>query len=365
MLFMLMTLFPVFTGMAQNLLPVKSYFHLTGKIGGSVSVTVDLVKDRDSLYASLSLRSESYTSSNYNIWYSNPKELTGKMRPDGTLWLKEVFSEGAPLLTGQMTGNGSIRGQWNSVADRQKLPVELNESYPDGSVPFSVYSIKGSKPLTRKANSQRGKIALLMLLPEESGNPLLSDSLKSLIIREFTGRQENTESPEILLEQARDSYFENYISSNQPLLGEFPDAPSLNWEMLKFMHILNNRGHQLTFYILTYAFTGGAHGLETQEFRNMDLKTGKSIALRELLKPGYEEALSLLLTKKLHQIKKIPDNQKLTDAGYFTDLVKPTDNFYLTENGIGFYYNHYDIAPYSFGSSDLFLTFDEVKGLMK
>ncbi len=350
---------------AQNLLPVKGYLHLEGKIDNDLLVTMDLVKDRDSLYSTLSIRSENYSSRNYNIWYSDPKELCGNINASGTLWLKEVFSEYAPLINGQLTGNGMIKGTWNSDGGKRKLPLELVEKYPEGSVQFNVYSLKGSKALTKKPNGQKGEISLLLLLPEESSNPVISDSLRLLMIEKFTGKRMNPESPERMLEQIRDSYFESYFTSNEPLLKEFPDAPSLNWELLKYMHIMNNSRHRLTFSVLTYAFTGGAHGLETEEFHNLDLKTGKMTGLEDLLKPGYDAALTQLLTRKLHELYQIPENQKLTDAGYFTDTVKPTSNFYLTENGIGFYYNHYDIAPYSFGPSDVFLTFDEVRGLMK
>jgi len=350
---------------AQSLIPVKGYLHMEGKIDNNLSVMMDLVKDRDSLYSTLSIRTENYGSGSYNVWYGDPKELCGKISKSGALWLKEVFSENAPLITGQLSGNGMIKGTWNSDSGKQKLPLELTEKYPEGTIQFNVYSLKGSKPLTKKPNSQKGDISLLLLLPEESSNPVTSDSLKLLIIEKFTGKRDNAESPERLLEQIRDKYFENYLVSNEPMLKEFPDAPSLNWELLKYMHIMNNCRYHMTFSILTYAFTGGAHGLETEEFYNLDLRSGRSILLEDLLKPGYDELLSQLITRKLHGLYNIPGKQKLTDAGYFTDTIKPTPNFYLTENGIGFYYNHYDIAPYSFGPSDVFLTFDELRELIR
>jgi len=149
------------------------------------------------------------------------------------------------------------------------------------------------------------------------------------------------------------------------LLKEFPDAGNLNWELLKFMNILFNGNHQLTFYILTYAYTGGAHGLETQEFYSIDLTKGRRITLDNIFKEGYQERLSELLTKKVHDIQGIPLSKNLSESGFFVDLIEPNNNFYLTGNGIGFFYNHYEIAPYSNGSTDLFFTFEELKAIIK
>ncbi|MEI6454759.1 MAG: RsiV family protein [bacterium] len=353
------------SGSGQELIPAKGYFHLTGKIDNTILVTMDLVKDRDTLYSSHSLRSTNYNTSTFNIWYSNPKDLCGKISSSGNFTLKEVFSESGQQIAGQMTGSGLIKGTWKVGSGKQKLPFELREGYPAGSVQFNVFSIKGSKSLTKKPNSQKGIISMVVLLPEESNNPVTSDSLRTFIIEKFTGKKDDQTPPEKLLGQVRESFFENYQTSNEPLLKEFPDAPTLNWEMLKFMHILNNADYHLTFFILTYAFTGGAHGLETEEFFNLDLKTGRLFTLKDIFKDGSDEILSGILTRKLHELIKIPETQKLTDAGYFTDTIKPTANFYLTENGIGFYYNQYDIAPYSFGPADVFLPFEEIKEILK
>ena len=60
----------------------------------------------------------------------------------------------------------------------------------------------------------------------------------------------------------------------------------------------------------------------------------------------------------------LPTSQSLKDAGFFTDPVKPTDNFYITGEGIGFFYNQYDIAPYASGSIDVFIPFRELKDVL-
>jgi len=121
----------------------------------------------------------------------------------------------------------------------------------------------------------------------------------------------------------------------------------------------------LSFYILNYAFTGGAHGLENLDYTNVDLKKGRLIKLDDILPETGKQQLSMLLTRKLKQMNKLTEAQKLSENGYFVDEIQPNENFYLTPYGIGFVYNHYDIAPYSFGATDIFLTADEVRDLIR
>ena len=57
--------------------------------------------------------------------------------------------------------------------------------------------------------------------------------------------------------------------------------------------------------------------------------------------------------------------QELEDMGYVTtgDLT-PTENFYLSKDGITFYYNVYDIAPYVMGPVKITLPYEMMQHLL-
>ena len=131
------------------------------------------------------------------------------------------------------------------------------------------------------------------------------------------------------------------------------------------MNILLNGNGLLSFYIESYAFTGGAHGMQTRDYITNSLETGRVISLGEIFEGDYETALTAILTSKIKAVSNISQEQKLSASGFFVDEIKPSPNFYITRNGIGFYYNHYEIAPYSNGPTDLFLPFGEIKKLLK
>jgi hypothetical protein len=157
-------------------------------------------------------------------------------------------------------------------------------------------------------------------------------------------------------------YFENYITTNESIYKETMGA-SFDWESLKFMDVILNRSFLLTFYIEQYAFTGGAHGLQTRDYTVVNLRKGSAVSLNEIFSGDYEAALTDLLTKQARKMHNIDSDKKLTDNGFFVETIKPTNNFYLTINGIGFFYNHYEIAPYSNGPDDIFIPFADLKSI--
>lgn len=343
---------------SQSLLPLSGYFHLTGYINSGNQAILELVKLGDSVYA------------DFQDLSGNPMiqprraELAGKMGKDGNFRLEELFNEKGATLTGKSDGEMNITGTWKTPAGRS-FPVTFSEKYPAGTVQLNLFATNESKKLVNKAHTPSARIDLAVLMPAESGNSVVSDSLATIIRQCFFGVSNSDSTTESLVHSMKSDFFDNYFSTNEEMYKEMPEGMSYNWEMLKFMHIMINNDHLLTFYITSYGFSGGAHGLETDQYYSVNLKTGKIIQMQDIIRPGTEEILSGLLTGKLKKMAGLAPDSRLTDSGYFTDTIKPGSNFYLTPDGIGFYYNQYDIAPYAFGSTNIFLDFNELKGVMR
>jgi hypothetical protein len=350
---------------AQQMIPKRCYFRFSGAAGDKLIMTLNLVKINDSLYGDYQLHdpagNDLYDYDDVAARGSTPM-LGGKLAADGSFALRSPFGNASPKFSGQFVNAQKIKGVWQMR--ESKTAIELTESYPAGSVQFNVSSLKTAIPLAKKKGSPSGKMEMTVLTPAESTNPLISDSLRMMILEKFTGSKVSTGSPDTALRNMKQAFSENYISSNEDLYKSPEAGPSLNWESLEHMHILFNEKQFLSYYIIRYVFTGGAHGLEMYDFSNVNLFNGKPIELKDIFIPGYEPALSDILTKKFRDISGLKPGQALKDAGFFTDTVKPVDNFYLTANGIGFFYNHYEIAPYANGPSNCFLDFGELKPLL-
>lgn len=364
-LFPILVLLVSVTCTAQPLVPKKCYQRLSGRIGNDFTIEMNLVKINDTLYGDYFFLRTGKLPEGKNYQDGGMIPLYGKVKADGTFTLREnPWSKGG-RFTGRFTGGSGISGTWESMDGGFKAPFTLTESYPGGSVPMNVFSLKGSVPLVKKQGSPRASFEYAMMLPAESANPVFSDSLTRLVLQKFANRSiQDHPDPEQLLLGMRQVYFDNYIASNEAIYTHVKGM-SFDWQSIKSMNILLNGSGILSFFVESYAFTGGAHGISSRDCYAILLENGKILNTEELFIEGYEPELTRLLTEKLRQEQSIPASTSLKDAGFFVDSVHPSPNFYVTRNGIGFFYNYYEIAPHSSGPTDLFLPFADLERLLK
>jgi hypothetical protein len=350
------------SGNSQSLVPKRCYLHLVGKINKEFPVEMNLVKINDSIFGDYSFVQAG------NLPFAK-KDIgkgimfSGRMTSADAFFIREYDAESESSFTGKFVNSQTLTGFFETGKGSKPLPFEVMEKYPEGSVGMNVFYQKAFQPLVKKQKTPGASIQLALLLPGESANPLISDSLIRLMIDKFNGNQTRITDPIKLLDGIKQTYFDNYISSNEAIYIATMSS-IFNWQSLKFLHILLNDAHILTFYIDHYAFTGGAHGLQTRQFMVINLWTGKEIVLKDIFKINYEAPLDEILSDKIHEMNHIPTSQNLKDSGFFTDSIKPTENFYLTRDGIGFYYNQYDIAPYAYGTIDLFIPLKDLKEVL-
>jgi len=329
-------------------LPKKAYFRMEGKINNESDLVLHLVKVNDSLYCDYP-----FAEGMFSAW-------SGKISPDGSFTLRSFYFEKGDVIRGKFTDKSNVSGTFEMNGEGKKVPFKLTEKYPAGSIPLSVFYQSAVKPLVTKPSSPRATIQQCVIVPGESANPVTSDTLRKIILDTFARRAFAKTDPAWVLNSLQQVYFDDYVATNEDLYKDMPDSHSLDWEFLKLMHIIFNEEDFLTFYVQTYAFTGGAHGLQTEEYAVINTRKGETLKTSDLFKPDYDSAVTILLTKKLKSSNGLKDDQKLSENGWFIDEIRPNENFYLTSEGIGFHYNPYEIAPYSSGTTDIFLTFSEL-----
>lgn len=116
--------------------------------------------------------------------------------------------------------------------------------------------------------------------------------------------------------------------------------------------VYNNNG--LWCYLCnSYIYTGGAHGLSTSIGFVYDVYDSMPVTLNDIFD---EESLPAVL----EMIKGYIDG--LDDANaYWKELVTVSENFTVNEEGITWYYNPYEIAPYYIGITAVPVSFDKLK----
>lgn len=115
-----------------------------------------------------------------------------------------------------------------------------------------------------------------------------------------------------------------------------------------------------------YEYTGGAHGNRYLLIQNYDLETGDMVNEQDLFIDDYYEPLkTLLLNALIAQTDNAESKRDLRRMGYSVADVVPNENFYVTQEGITYVYNPYEIAPYAMGCIEIFLPWEKVRPLIR
>lgn len=114
-------------------------------------------------------------------------------------------------------------------------------------------------------------------------------------------------------------------------------------------------------------FTGGAHGGHGTYFINIDPRTGKEFRLDNYFKPQYEEPLRRIADRMFRRENEIADTASLQENMFEfpNDRFELNGNYGFTKAGLVFYYNNYEIAPYAAGPTELVISYDSLKPLMR
>jgi len=122
-----------------------------------------------------------------------------------------------------------------------------------------------------------------------------------------------------------------------------------------------NDNRTMSISVIYYQYTGGAHGNYNKETVNLDLVNEKELSLRELF-DGSDDYKQVLTKEILKQMNNDKDNlfpETLKDFKASDDL-----KFYLTDEGIVFYFDPYEVAPYASGIVEYKISYESLKDVL-
>lgn len=333
------------------------YRHYTGSVGANIQIVVDLVKSGEKL-------------SGYYYYFFDEKSGDtswthyGKSMPIyGTITDNQFeFSEFDPDVKGAVfkgfIENDSITGTWNSADGKKKLPIGLKQNYPQGSLPFTAYFMNRTGPLFEQKLNPKASIEVSLLVPGDYSPSIVADSVRNDIYDHFFDVTIPSSDPAILLDSMKELYFRNYRKSNADIYQE--GAASFDWQKIKEVRVLHNEKEILSLEFHDYGYTGGAHGLSISSFQVFDLKDGHKIGLDEIFRADFRNDLRDIINSVARKKYHLERNTPMTEAGFFVQYIDPTGNFYITKDGIGFYYNQYEIAPFALGPIEIFVNYNDL-----
>lgn len=179
-------------------------------------------------------------------------------------------------------------------------------------------------------------------------NPTIIDkintSIRADIFQKAVGRQVNS----------FDQMMTDLSGSYDSLIKDFDDYTQA-WLVEINSDILYQQENYISVASTVFTYTGGAHPNNSQVYRSYDLTTGEAIGLDDILEQGYSSALNSSAEIEFRMQKEIPPNESLESAGYWLEdgEFKVNDNFAIINQSLMFYYNPYEIGPYSLGATEL------------
>lgn len=241
-----------------------------------------------------------------------------------------------------------------------------------GSLEFDSIQVNETAHLFSDTTKPACNLIINLAFADQSSDTRLKDSLNTYFISACLGDKYIAMQPEEAIKEYTKKYISDYRSDLEPLYQkEANDSSSDVGAWYSYYKYIQSHvqfyAKDLLIYRYRYEeYTGGAHGIYMTSFLNIDLRTLSPIRLDNLFAEGYEEALTDLLWNQLMAMHKVTSREELEEMGYAsTGELAPTENFYLSKEGITFYYNVYDIAPYVMGAIEISIPWEMLQHLLK
>lgn len=221
-------------------------------------------------------------------------------------------------------------------------------------------------------------VRLDLLSPTASGDAkIVADSLRTYLMRRHA-----LEGPEYVAHLTVESYLDSVIDYGlkgymedleraKSLMRDDAESPTallsfFTDELIKSDSLTYNRGDLVSVKISQYAFNGGANGAASIQSGTYDLRNNAPLTVDQLFADGSEEPVNQLLLQALMTSFGVERVEELADKGvYFYEEAKMGENFYLTQEGVTFFFNPYDIAAHFVGPIELTLPYGDLSGYLK
>jgi len=211
-------------------------------------------------------------------------------------------------------------------------------------------------------------------IPIAFTNKVVLKLIRSNIILNLFGEEYISHSNDSIVQLFTKDLVTDYKENNEPLLSQMDSANvySFNNEHVVSGFSLLSDKKIYVYGIERFVYMGGAHGLETRNYYNYDLKTGKALTENDLFNSNYEAELSEIIKKRIvEESKEMKETKEtepildLEDTDFWSDSIKPNGNFYITDESINYVFNPYEIAPYYMGQTEVSIPFNRLKNILK
>lgn len=248
-----------------------------------------------------------------------------------------------------------------------------NTGQPSRNLQFEEITLSKSEHLFADESKPACNLSIDFAFVNNANTIGAKDSINAYLLSALFGKKYQQLSPQEAMEGYAKEYVTNYLADLEPMIQKDIDnhidkdqlTAWYSYEQELKGSVETYMGILLTYRTYKNEYSGGPHGMYTTEFINLNLNTIQPILLDELFAEDYQETLTELLWYQLALDNGVETRDELEEMGYATTgELAPTENFYISEDGITFYYNVYEIAPYSMGPTQITLSYDMLEYIL-
>lgn len=265
------------------------------------------------------------------------------MNGAASLNLTGVFNEN------NFSGNSTL--QKGSASKNAGFQMSLNTG--QGFTPFGYYFVQGSTRLPAKLkNESQCDFSSGTVWPINKG--ALSASLKKEI-SVLLAIKPNVANPAVSMKAAEDEFFAGWLKDNSKMTPAEASQMGLSLSASQGTNIMvmYEDDRTITLAAFNSAYSGGAHDMYSTSLYNFDKKSGRRLQLKDVLTPAGIRLLPAYLDRAARMQYGITNQKPLDQNNFFVKEIKPTENFYITSDDIGFLYPPYALKSFADGEVNL------------
>ena len=257
------------------------------------------------------------------------------------------------------------------------LSCNGNKGRQYGDIQFDSICVSQTLPLIEgDTASPSCDLKITYVYPAQADTAVLdAKKVRGSLLAFCFGKENMRENDEkATVEAFRDAYVNEYRNDLTALYME--DIKSSNgdetaahawysyYQTIEARPVAAHEGY-LAYEVNTHNYRGGAHGMYDTRYLNFRMPDGHLMEIEDVFKPGYEAAIDSMLLERLLDATQSANREELEEKAYLLDMDMYTSrNFRLGKDSIYFFYNVYEIAPYSCGTTELALPYENVKEWM-
>ena len=347
----------------RDFLPKSFYKHFKGIVKKGTpgsSVTADFP-------VSMNLRriGKKLTGGYYYLHDGEFLTLSGEIDNNGSFKLNDYNSDYyvKGTFSGLFLSQDVVKGTWTNADTGEEFSFELTEDYTD-SQKFKSYKISDKYHIKNKDTLPFIEVNLdyLHLTGYNTENLNLGE-ISNQIEKQFFGEYALINNPGKNITTKRNDSFSDYKNYIERGFQYDPEKNDIYiWKVESSLNVIYNEKNILTTYVHVNEDIGGVAGFGGYSYSVFDIISGLKLTLDDIFISSYEVVLNAKLIEKIKDWHDIKETDDMIKAGFEMDLIIPTENFYVDNFGIGFYYNVYEIYELE---SRAYFKFSEIKNLLK